>query len=276
VAEEPGLRFDRIAEDYDRVRSGYPTSLVDMACAGAGLVAGSHVVEVGCGTGKLTQELVRHGLRVEAIDPGGALVEIARRRLREYNVTFHLGRFEDVELPAASFDAVFSATAFHWVDPRVGWTKAARLLRPHGVLALLAEVGGSLGELEPDVLAAWREVLPEAAAWVSRDAATLWSGAEARLADVSELWSWLMKREIASPDAGKLFVDVRLETVPVTRVESVEQVLALVRTQSAYLGLDPDRRQVLEERLRTIIERGGDTLRSTSFATLVTARATRT
>ena len=258
------------------MRSGYPTSLVDMACAGAGLVAGSHVVEVGCGTGKLTQELVRHGLRVEAIDPGGALVEIARRRLREYNVTFHLGRFEDVELPAASFDAVFSATAFHWVDPRVGWTKAARLLRPHGVLALLAEVGGSLGELEPDVLAAWREVLPEAAAWVSRDAATLWSGAGARLADVSELWSWLMKREIASPDAGKLFGDVRLETVPVTRVESVEQVLALVRTQSAYLGLDPDRRQVLEERLRTIIERGGDTLRSTSFATLVTARVTRT
>ena len=54
---------------------------------------------------------------------------------------FHVARFEDVALPEGAYDAVFSATAFHWVDPAVGWRKAAAHLVPGGVLALLTHVG---------------------------------------------------------------------------------------------------------------------------------------
>jgi SAM-dependent methyltransferase len=116
-----------------------------------------------------------------------------------------------VELPHGAFDALFSATAFHWVDPAVGWSKAARIVRPGGVLALLTYVGGL--NLEPDVeqgfRAAWRAVLPEAATWEPRDAKAIWKGAEARRENVSELWAWLERREIARPDAAELFEDVR-------------------------------------------------------------------
>ena len=45
-------------------------------------------------------------------------------------MSFRIGRFEDVELPSGAFAAAFSATAFHWVDPSVGWAKVARLLQP--------------------------------------------------------------------------------------------------------------------------------------------------
>jgi ubiquinone/menaquinone biosynthesis C-methylase UbiE len=269
---EHGLLFDRVADQYDRVRLGYPEALVDAACSVAGLGPGSRVVEVGCGTGKLTRALAGRGLEVDAVDPGPSLVAVARRRVGDAPVRFHLGRFEDVELPDATFEAVFSATAFHWVDPRVGWAKAARLLRPEGTLALLTHVGGWLLELEPEFLAAWREVFPEAALWAARDSETLWRGVEERRANVSEVWAWLSKREIARPEAADLFGDVRVESVQIEIEETGEEMLEVVRTTSAYLRLDDDRRHVLERRLTGIIEQAGGIYRSTMFATLVTAQ----
>ncbi len=142
MTNEAGLVFDRVAADYDRVRSSYPDLLVDAACSVGGLGRGARVVEVGCGTGKLTTALVERGLNIDAVDLGAELVGIARRRLGGSLVRFHIASFEDVGLPLGSFDAVFSATAFHWVDPAVSWAKAARLLHPGGVLALLTHVGG--------------------------------------------------------------------------------------------------------------------------------------
>jgi ubiquinone/menaquinone biosynthesis C-methylase UbiE len=273
MAEDAGLLFNRVAEAYDRVRPGYPEPLVDAACAAASLQPGSLVLEVGCGTGKLTGALVERGLRVDAVDPGPELVGIARRRLQERPVRFHVARFEDVELPARSYDAAFSATAFHWVDPAVGWSKVARLLRRNGLLALLSHVGGSLLELEGEFRAAWREVSPEAQSWTSRDDRTLWDGAEARRDNVSELWAWLTERVIARPEARDLFGEVRLAKVLVERDETAEELLAVIRTTSQYLRLDPPRQRLLEKRLATIVERAGGIYRSRTFATLVTARA---
>jgi SAM-dependent methyltransferase len=263
-----------VAEDYDRVRPGYPAFLIDAACAIGSLRPGSRVVEVGCGTGKLTGALVERGLRVEAVDPGAELIEVARRRVGRSSAHFHVARFEDVELPDGSFDAVFSAAAFHWVDPAVGWSKAASLLRPGGVLALLTYVGGLNLEREVELgfVAAWREVLPEAATWEPRDANAIWEGAEARRDNVSELWAWLERRDIASPEAAELFEDVTLAKVPSEREATAAEGLAFVRTTSSYLRLDSTRQKLLEHRLAAVVEDAGGTYRSTTFDTLVTAR----
>ena len=130
-----GQVFDLAAEAYDSVRSSYPASLLDRAIQRGNLGAGSRVLEVGCGTGKLTELLVERGLGVDAVDPGTNMIAVAQRRVGKTDaVSFHLGRFEDVDLPDKSFDAVFSATAFHWVDPAVGWAKAAAYLRIGGLL----------------------------------------------------------------------------------------------------------------------------------------------
>src|SRR5689334_7998623 len=143
MTDHPGAVFDEVAEQYEKVRPSYPTALVDAACAVGGLRPGARVVEVGCGPGKLTVALAGRGLSVDAVDPGLRLVEIARRHVEGMDVRFQVSRFEDVELPERSFDALFSAAAFHWVDPAVGWAKVARLLRPGGVLALLGHVDTS-------------------------------------------------------------------------------------------------------------------------------------
>src|SRR5262249_21801931 len=109
---ELGEVFDRVADAYDEVRPGYPASIVDIALERGGLRAGSRVLEVGCGTGKLTELLAARDLQVDAVDPGPNMIAAARRRVGEAaNVRFHVGRFEDMNLPKGVFEAVLSATA---------------------------------------------------------------------------------------------------------------------------------------------------------------------
>jgi ubiquinone/menaquinone biosynthesis C-methylase UbiE len=130
--------FDGVAQLYDDSRLGYPSDIVDFVVATAGVGVGSDVLEVGCGTGQLTEELVRHGFRLAAIDIGASMVAAAHRRLSDSAVSFHVASFEDFAAADASFDLIVSGTAFHWVDPEVKFRKPARLLRPGGWLALLS------------------------------------------------------------------------------------------------------------------------------------------
>jgi ubiquinone/menaquinone biosynthesis C-methylase UbiE len=129
--------FDGIAERYEVSRPGYPAHVVELVTATAGRRPGAAVLEVGCGTGQLTERLARPGFRLTAIDIGASMIAAARRRLTGAEVSFQVTSFEDLAAADASFDLVISSAAFHWIDPEVAFTKSARLLRPGGWLALL-------------------------------------------------------------------------------------------------------------------------------------------
>jgi len=262
-----GSEFDAIAAEYDRVRPAYPDALVDAACDRARLAPGARVLEIGCGTGKLTRMLAARGLCVDAVDPGASLVEEARRRVADGHVRFHLERFEDVELPPGSFAAAFSGTAFHWVDPSVGWSKAAALLAPGGVLALLqAGLPALVREFDRSV---WRSV---GEAWPATDPFDVWHEAEARRNDVSALWSWLVRHDLRHARATDLFDGVRMLTVPIPLEDTAESYLALTATTSTYLRLDRDQRAVLGRSVRELFVEAGGASRWVDFATLVTAQ----
>lgn len=129
--------FDSVAQLYEASRLGYPSDIVEVAVTTAAVGAGSAVLEVGCGTGQLTDSLARYGLRLTAIDIGPSMINAARRRLGGPALSFQVSSFEDFAAADASFDLIISGTAFHWVDPEVRFRKPARLLRPGGWLALL-------------------------------------------------------------------------------------------------------------------------------------------
>jgi SAM-dependent methyltransferase len=272
AGERPGLRFGRVAEQYERVRMEYPDALVDEVCARAGLGPGSRVLEIGSGTGKLTRRLVERGLAVEAVEPDPDLVEFAQGLLPPGSVTFHVSRFEAAELPQAAFEAAFAATSFHWVDPAVGWTKVAGALRPDGVFALLAPIAGLQGALERELVRVWKELAQTGSNWEPLDDGHLWAGAETRMGNISHLWSWLSRHELDSDEAGRLFHDVRLTRMPIEQSLTTAAYLARIRTTNAYLHLAPERQQALERGLGAAVERSGGTYRSTHFATLVSAR----
>ena len=273
MGPERGTLFDRVAEDYDRVRLDYPAALVDTACSIAGLRPGSPVVEIGCGTGKLTAALAERELQVEAVDPGVQMIDVARRRVgSSADVRFRIGRFEDVELSPGGFAAAFSATAFHWVDPSVGWAKVARLLQPGGVFGLLTHVGFS--PLDEQLHAVWTDVRPQSREWVPRDRQTFFDGIESRLGNVSEAWAWLNQRDaLAREEVASLFTDARLTTVAADEQETAEHLVAVTRTTSMYLGLGASDRQRLEKGLAAVVDGAGGSFPLTIYGVLITARA---
>ena len=237
------------------------------------------MLEVGCGTGKLTELLAARGLVVDAVDPGPNMIRAAERRVGDRGgVTFHVGRFEDIDLPEGAFAALFSATAFHWVDPSVGWRKSASHLRPGGVLALLAHVGvheEADDEPHEEFMALMRKYAPDVAETLKppRDLQTILDGAEKRRANASEAWDWLMGEQhaLAVPEAADLFGDVEVST----RVERIEQTAdemwAHLRTTSLWFRIDPANRDALEAEDRRNVERRGGSLRFTQAAVLMTA-----
>src|ERR1700744_2860626 len=136
------MLFDAIAGQYEQARPGYPAPVVDFVTATAGLSPGAAILEVGCGTGQLTEQLASRGYCLTAIDVGPAMIAAARRRLttaRIYGpeIVLQCVSFEDLRKGDGSFDLIVSAAAFHWIDPEVAFTKSARLLPPGGWLALL-------------------------------------------------------------------------------------------------------------------------------------------
>ena len=127
--------FGQDAERYDRARPGYPGELFADLAARAGLGPGSRVLEIGCGTGQATRELVRLGCAVVAVELSAELAAVAARNVPEAVV--EVAAFEDWVPPAEPFDLVVAATSFHWLDPAVRVVKAAGVLRPGGWLAVV-------------------------------------------------------------------------------------------------------------------------------------------
>ncbi len=271
-----GEVFDAVAEAYDRERPGYPDELIDAACSIAVLGAGSRVLEVGCGTGKLTEALAERGLVVDAVDPGANMIAFARKRVHDADtVQFHLGRFEELALPEQVFDAVFSAAAFHWIDPEVGWAKAARCLRPGGTLALITHIGYREESTAADDEAlheVFQKYWSQPGSWSRlRDLATLRAGVDERRENVSAVWTWLGHHDLFNAEAASLFDDARLTTQPLAQEQTADELWALFATTSLYQRLDPSRREALETEARAFFEQRGGKIRTSELAALVTA-----
>ena len=278
TARRYGKVFDEIAAEYDRHRPAYPDELVDQACQVAGIGSGDHVLEVGCGSGQLTRGLVARGLHVTAVEPGKNLMALARRNLEGAGaVEFVNAPFEDALLPREQFQAVFCASAFHWVDPEVSWQKTADALVPGGTLALVQYFGLEEPRSKEDqetVLAAMRKVAPEIAAhWPAyRDLDATVSGVGQRRGNVSNAWAWLGSYDIGRDYVSRLFEDVQVAVTPKLVEHTPDELNAVVRTMSFYAQLSPGQRQALEREHEAIYERLGRPIRASIVAALVTAR----
>ncbi len=260
----------------------YPDELVDQACQVAGIGDGDQVLEIGCGSGQLTRSLVARGLRVTALEPGTNLIALARQNLEGAGaVEFMNARFEDASCSHERFRAVFSASALHWVDPKVSWRKIADLLVPGGTLALISYFGlaGERSKHDQEaMLAAMRKAAPDIAAdWPAyRDLDATLAGVKQRRENVSAVWAWLGSYDVAQDYASRLFSDVQVAVVPKLIEQTADELNAVLRTMSFHARLSPDQRRALEHENAAIYERLGRPIRASVVTTLVTARRSTT
>ena len=130
--------FNTAATLYEEVRPGYPEELIQDVIDLSGLRSHSRILEVGCGTGKATRSFAERGYELVCLDIGADLIAVARERLKEFsNVSFVETAFEAWE-PERKFNLIISATAFHWVDPKVRYLKASEVLASNGSLAIFS------------------------------------------------------------------------------------------------------------------------------------------
>jgi SAM-dependent methyltransferase len=131
--------FNRLAADYAH-RPGYPEAVVARLVALAG-GAGARAVDLGAGTGHLAVPLARAGLRVHAVEPARAMLDVLARAAADAGATAAVtpvhAAAEETALPAAEFELAVLADALQWVDPERAGREIARLLMPGGVLAIV-------------------------------------------------------------------------------------------------------------------------------------------
>jgi SAM-dependent methyltransferase len=128
--------FKVAAESYDRFMGRYSTRLAPQLADFAGVAAGQRVLDVGCGPGALTAELVRRvgPDSVSAVDPSEPFVAAATER--HPGVDVRQGSAEQLPFPDDRFDAALGQLVVNFMaDPVGGLTEMRRVTRRGGVVA---------------------------------------------------------------------------------------------------------------------------------------------
>src|SRR5947209_8743896 len=143
------MSFDVAAEAYDRFMGRYSRLLSSQLAGLASVRGGQRVLDVGCGTGALTADLVvRLGSSaVAAVDPSEPFV--AATRERHPGVDVRRSPAEHLPFPDDAFDVTLAQLVVHFMkDPVMGLAEMGRVTRRDGVVAACVwDHGGGQGPL---------------------------------------------------------------------------------------------------------------------------------
>jgi SAM-dependent methyltransferase len=248
------VSFDVAAEAYDRFMGRYSLLLSPQLADLAGVRAGQRVLDVGCGPGALTAELVtRLGpAAVAGVDPSEPFVAAARARTPGVNVL--QASAEQLPFLDHAFDAALAQLVVHFMsDPIAGLAEMARVTRSDGVVAACVwDHGGGQGPLSQFWQAA-REIDPEV-----DDESQLAGAREGQLAELFEA-------------AGLHEIDETVLSVSLEHPsfeEWWEPFTGGVGPAGSYVaGLDAERQAELRERCRTLLPIAPFVLTARAWAT---------
>lgn len=131
------VHFNDIVENYDSIRPEYPLELFHDIFNYSENTTRKSALEIGAGTGKATTPFLSAGYDVTAVEIGSNMADFLIKRFSDhekFNVV--ISSFEDAVLQENSYDLIYAATAFHWIDVKIGCPKALRLLKDGGTIAL--------------------------------------------------------------------------------------------------------------------------------------------
>jgi SAM-dependent methyltransferase len=256
VTETPGVEsvrarsFGAAAADYDKYRPRYPDQLVDDVVA---MLPGRRVVEVGAGTGIATAAFAARGMAMTCVEPDAQmaamlLVKLAGDADLHVDVATFEKRSAARPVGALGFDALISAQAWHWTDPKTRWADAGAAVASGGVIALFWNEDHYA---DPRVWAAYdrrgieiRSVRQEPAP----------SSDPGKIVDQERPHGW----PAVHAEAAEYFTNLRTHQYHWTRRMSVADYVARINTTSAHLILAPEVRDDLTVELIATLTGYGD------------------
>lgn len=133
------LTFNEVPEEYGRLRPHYPDALSSDLIAYSMLDATKKALEIGIGAGQATLPFLKTGCELNAVEIGDRLAQYSREKFASYQHFKVLNQdFESALLDENSYDLIYSASAFHWIKPEIGFPKVCRLLKSGGVFAWIS------------------------------------------------------------------------------------------------------------------------------------------
>jgi SAM-dependent methyltransferase len=223
--------FGSVAAQYAALRPSYPDDAVRFLLGDVP----RRVLDLGAGTGLLTERLVAAGHEVVAVDPSAEMLAELSARLPDVEV--QVGSAERIPLPDGDVDAVVAGQAAHWFDPARAAPEIRRVLRPGGVVGLV---------------------------WNARDESVPWVGALGEL----------LADEARGHEADQTVVEQFVEALPaeeewlesgIVQTVTPEQLVAGIGTRSYVATMDAADREAFLGRIRDLLAthpgtRGRDSL----------------
>jgi SAM-dependent methyltransferase len=238
---------------YQQFMGRFSDPLAGLFADFAGTPPGATALDVGCGTGALTEVLAERlgPAAVAAVDPSAPFVAAARERLPGVDV--REARAEQLPFEAARFDLVLAQLVVHFMsDPVAGLREMARVARPGGVVAATVwDHGGGHGPLAV-FWTAVRELTPDAPD-------------ESDLPGVREGQLPALFAAAGLPDADSIALTVEVAH------RSFEDwwhpfTLAVGPAGAHVAALDEEGREALRRRCRALLPEGPFTTRATAWA----------
>ena len=248
------MTFAVAADAYDRFMGRYSLPLAPKFADFAGIEEGQRVLDVGCGPGALTQELVRRvgAAPVTAVDPSEPFVAAMSERFP--NVEVQRATAEELPFADDAFDAALAQLVVHFMsDPVAGLREMRRVTRTGGtVAACVWDHGGGRGPLS---------VYWNAVRVLDPGVADEAGGAGARGGDLTRLCEAAGLEDV---EESVLSVEVEHETFE----EWWEPYELGVGPSGAYVGgLDPERRARLRDLCRERLPEAPFTIEARAWAT---------
>jgi len=241
--------FGDIVDNYDKIRPEYTTKLFAdiITYAGPGT---KKALEIGAGTGKATAPFLDAGYDVTAIEVTANMAEFLRERYKGYtDFSVICAAFEDAVLNEDSYDLIYAANAFHWVDANIGCPKAFRLLRKRGVFALFRYTG---------VQAIFEECFEEIRPVYDKYFRSYYQQSERPVRDVYGEPAQILRRFGFNDLKDYGFDDIAMKLYETTLMFNADEYIALLETYSDHRHLPEENKTPLYASIKdTILRHGG-------------------
>jgi len=130
--------WDRIASKFDRIEKNDIAYTIFIEKARTYLKADDTILDFGCGTGLICNEIAENVTCIHAIDISANMIAICRNKASERNIRnieYSRTTVFDEKFKEGSFDAIIAFNIFHLLDePEKYFQRIIKLLKPGGIL----------------------------------------------------------------------------------------------------------------------------------------------
>jgi SAM-dependent methyltransferase len=233
--------FNDIISDYEIARPGYTSELFTDIVEYSMIKNDAKILEIGSGPGQATDYFVKNRYSITGLEIGEKQVQYLSEKYSEYtNFNSICTSFEDFKCDKDTYNLIFSATAFHWIKPEIGYPKIYNLLKRNGVMAVFWHMSSIIEpktEMLNQIRNIFRKYAPELDTYITMKEAE----------DLHDL-------RISEIGTNNLF------DKPVTKIYrwddeyTTQRYLKLINSYSDFHSLSDDKRQAILDNIADYID----------------------